>query len=361
MSPNFPKAALLTALLAAPLQAEDAVQVKTTQPVPAPADASLQTTGRTAPAQEATLYSRATGIISELKVDIGDRVQEGDVLAIIDAPEVAHEIEAAKARVEQMKARQELAAALLKRGEGLAESNAFSKETLDERRSGTRTAAADVLAAEAELQRLEENQRFLTIKAPFRGTITARRVDKGDHINGDSSSADSWLFQIARMNELRMVLHVPPATALQIKNDDEAAVTFADIPGKTFSGKVSRSSGLIDSSSGTMRVEVLLPNSDFAIPAGLSGIARVKAKTLSSVLMVPSNAIATRDGITNLALVENGKVKFQPVRAGRTLGPRIEVLSGITPEGQVILSPNALLKDGDAVNAVPLVAEKKGS
>jgi RND family efflux transporter MFP subunit len=361
MNPNFPKAAFLSALLISPLLAEDVVQVKTAQPVPAPKDASLQTTGRTAPAQEATLYSRATGTISELKVDIGDRVQEGDILAIIDAPEVIHGINAAKARVEQMKARQELAEALLKRGASLAESNAFSKETLDERRSSTRTATADVLAAEAELSRLEETQRFLTIRAPFRGTITARRIDKGDHINGDSAGADAWLFQIARLNELRMILYVPPATALQIKKDDEADVTFADIPGKTFAGKVTRYSNLIDSASGTMRVELLLPNSDFALPAGLSGIARVKAKTLSSVLMVPSNAIATRDGVTNLALVENGKVKFQPVRAGRTLGPKIEVLSGISPEGQVILSPNALLREGDAVNATPLAAEKKGS
>lgn len=361
MNPNFPKIAILSALFATPLHAQDALKVRTSAAEPAPTDTLLQTTGRTAPAQEATLFARATGTIAELKVDIGDRVQEGDVLAVIAAPEIPHQIDAAKARVEQMKARQELAALLLSRGETLAESNAFSKETLDERRSTTKTAAADLLAAEADLHRLEEIQRFLTIRAPFRGTITSRRIDVGDHINGDPSSAEAWLFQIARLNELRMVLHVPPATALQIKNGEEADVTFVDLPGKHFTGKVSRSSGLIESTSGTMRVELLLPNPDFALPAGLSGIAAIKAQTTASVLMVPSNAIATRDGIPNLALVEGGKVKFYPVKPGRTLGPKIEVLSGIAAGGQVILSPNALLRDGDAVDASPMAAVKKGS
>lgn len=361
MNPNFPKTALLGLFLAAPLHADDVMKVKTTLPVPAPSDATLQATGRTAPAQEATLFSRGTGTIAECRVDIGDRVKPGDILAVIDAPEIQHQIDAAKAKVEQMKARKELATVLLTRGEGLAASNAFSKETLDERRSTTRTTEADLLAAEAELGGLEETQRFLTIRAPFQGTITARRIDKGDHVNGDSSSADSWLFQIARLNELRMVLHVPPATALQIKAGDDAAVSFIDLPGQAFTGKVSRSSGLIDSSSGTMRIEVLMPNGDFKLPAGLSGIARVKAQTLSSVLMVPSNAIATRDGIPNIALVENGKVKFQPVRPGRTLGPKIEVLSGVSAQGEIILSPNALLRDGDPVAATPMAETKKGS
>lgn len=353
--------ALIAAALSAPLLAEDAIKVRTVNPEPAPADTVLKATGRTAPAQEATLFARATGTVMELKVDIGDRVKEGDVLAVISAPEIPHEIDAARARVEQMKARQELASLLLSRGETLAESNAFSKETLDERRSTTKTAAADLLAAEAELSRLEELQRFLTIRAPFRGTITARRVDVGDHINGDPSSAEAWLFQIARLNELRMVLHVPPSTALQIKNGEEAGVSFVDLPGRDFTGKVTRSSGLIDSTSGTMRVELMLPNDEFTLPAGLSGIASIKAKTLSSVLMVPSNAIATREGIPNLALVESGKVKFYPVKPGRTLGPKVEVLSGIAAGGQVILSPNALLRDGDSVDASPMTTAKKSS
>lgn len=341
--------------------AQQPTEVRTAQPAAPEGEVVLHATGRTAPAKQARLFSRATGIISERRVDIGDRVKEGDILAVISAPEIPHEIDAAKAKVEQMKARQELAAALLSRGESLAASNAFSKETLDERRSTTKTAEADVLAAEADLRTLEEMQRFLTIRAPFDGTITARRVDAGDHVIGDQASENAWLFDIAQLKELRMVLFVPPSTALRIHNGEEADVHFSDIPNHVFSGKVSRSSGLIDATSGTMQVELTLPNPDFILPAGLSGIAKIKSQAATAVLMIPSNAVANREGVPNVAVVENGKVKFQVIKPGRTIGPEIEILSGLTSEGQVIISPNSLLQDGDPVNATPMVAVKKGS
>jgi RND family efflux transporter MFP subunit len=342
--------------------AQQPTEVRTANPAAPEGEIVLQTTGRTAPAKQARLFSRATGIISERRVDIGDRVKEGDVLAVIAAPEILHGIDAAKAKVEQMKARKELARALLSRGESLAASNAFSKETLDERRSTTKTSEADVLAAEADLRSLEEMQRFLTIRAPFDGTITARRVDVGDHVIGDQASENAWLFDIAQLKELRMVLFVPPATALRIKNGEEASVHFSDLPGREFSAKVSRSSGMIDTTSGTMQVELTLPNADFALPAGLSGIAKIKSQTATAVLMIPSNAVTNRDGIPNVALVENGKVKFQAIKPGRTMGPKIEILSGLTADRQIIVSPNSLLREGDPVNATPIaVSTKKGS
>src|SRR5690606_28034677 len=153
------------------------------------------------------------------------------------------------------------------------------------------------------------------------------------------------------LKELRMVLHVPPSTALRIRNGDEAEVRFSDIPGRSFPGTVSRSSGLVEAESGTMQVELTLPHGDFALPAGLSGLADIKSKGATAVLMVPANSIATRNGIPNVALVEHGKVKFRPVHPGRTLGPQIEIRSGLTADLPVILSPNSLLRDGDPVNA----------
>ncbi len=355
MNLSFPKFILCTALLSSVLQAEEVVKVRTAKPEAASTDLLLKATGRTAPGQEAVLYARATGTLSERKVDIGDRVKQGDVLAIISAPEVPHEIDVAKARVEQMEARKELAELLLERGETLAGSNAFSKEDLDERRSGTKTAAADLHSARAEVSRLQELQGFLTIRAPFDGTITARRVDIGDQIKGDPAAGDGWLFRISRLDERRMVLHVPPATALQIRTGGEAYVSFADLPGRTFPGKIVRSSGVIDSDSGTMRVELLLPNDDLVLPAGLSGIARINTKPASQVLLVPSNAILNRGGVPSLAIIEGSKVKFLSVKPGRTLGAKIEILSGLSADKEVILSPNALLQDGDAVevSAVP--------
>ncbi|WAC19701.1 efflux RND transporter periplasmic adaptor subunit [Luteolibacter sp. SL250] len=361
MNRSFPEVILSITLFATTLHAGEVVKVRTAKPEAAPAEQPLKATGRTAPGQEAVLYARATGTLSERKVDIGDRVKEGDVLAVISAPEIPHEIEAAKARVEQTEARKELAGLLLERGETLAASNAFSKEDLDERRSGTRTATADLLSARAELGRLEELQRFLVIRAPFDGTITARRVDVGDQIKGDANSGDGWLFRIARLDDLRMILHAPPATALQLKPGGEAEISFADLPGRTFPGKVVRSSGVIDAGSGTMRVELQVPNPDFVLPAGLSGMAGFITKSDFPILMVPSNAVLIRGGVANLAVIEAGKVRFLPVKPGRTLGAKTEILSGLSPEKEVVLSPNALLQDGDAVEVTAMEQVKSSS
>ncbi|MEX1113877.1 MAG: efflux RND transporter periplasmic adaptor subunit [Akkermansiaceae bacterium] len=361
MKSKFSLIATLSLLALTPtLAAAEVPSVRTAKAVPAAAVSELSALGRTAPAQQAHLFSRVTGTISESKVDIGDRVKSGDVLAVIEAPEIAHKIAAARAKIAQMTTRTELATALLKRAESLAEDDAISSEELDERRSATQAAKADLLAATAELNGIEETEGFLTIRAPFDGTIIARRIARGDHVNGDNASPDAWLFHITRLNELRMVLHVPPGTALQIRNGQQADVQFTDIPGHIFSAHGGRFSSLIEAQTGTMQVELSLPNADFAVPAGLSGTAKIKAESVNSALLIPINAVAARDGVSQVALVEDGRVKFSGVKTGRTLGPKIEILSGLKPGGEVILCPNALLRDGDAVEPVPMDEAKKG-
>lgn len=361
MKRSFPEIILCTVLFPITLQAGEEPKVRTVKLEQASAARTFKAPGRTAPVEEATIFARATGTLSGRNADIGDRVKRNDVLAVIDAAEIPHQIHAAEARVEQTEARQELAGLLMARGEKLAESNAFSKESLDERRSGVKTAAADLLSARAELGRLEEIRRFLTIRAPFDGTITARRVDRGDQINGDPSSGDAWLFRIARLDELRMVLHVPPATALQIGTGEEAEVSFPDVPGKIFPAEVARSSGVVEADSGTMRVELRLPNADLILPAGLSGVAVIKSKSQAPVMMVPSNAVTVRGGVPHVALVEGDKVRFRAVRPGRTIGSKIEIFSDLSAESDVILSPNALLQEGDDVEVTEAGEGKKTS
>jgi len=360
MKSKLPLLATLHLLALHPtLHAADAPSVRTAKAVSAVGITELSALGRTAPAQQAHLFSRVTGTIAESKVDIGDKVKSGDVLAVIDAPEIAHKIAAARAKIAQMHTRAELAHALLKRAVSLAQDDAISTQELDERQSATKAAEADLLAAEAELSGLQENTGFLTIRAPFDGTITARRIDRGTHINGDTASPDGWLFHIARLDELRMVLHVPPRTALQIRAGQQADVEFSDIPGRTFVARVSRFSSLIEEQSGTMQIELTLPNADLAVPAGLSGTAKITVESAPTALLIPSNAVTSREGVSQVAQVDEGKLKFTKVKTGRTLGPQIEILDGLELGNEVILSPNALLRDGDPVTATPMKEVKQ--
>jgi RND family efflux transporter MFP subunit len=184
--------------------------------------------------------------------------------------------------------------------------------------------------------------------------VVNRQFDRGDFIPGDSTTNGRWLFHLARVNELRGLLDVAPATALALRPGQAAVVEFTELPGKKFPAKVARAAGLIDAASGTMRVELTLPNPERQIPAGLNGVALITpAGANARLLRVPVNAIVVRDGRQHVAIVREGKVAFVPVRTGRNTGARIEVIEGLAADASIIVNPNGLLQEGQPVPAAP--------
>ncbi len=323
--------------------------VKVSKPTRPEGGTTIRLPARTAPAEQASIFSRATGVISERRVDIGDTVKAGDILAVIDAPEIDRQIERARAGVAQAEANAALSRVALTRARAMAKNNVIAAEELDEREAGGKTAAADLLAAQAELNRLLDVQSFQTLRAPFDGVVSGRQVDRGDHVRGDQFQPEEWLFQLVRIDELRVELDAPPSAALQLRPGQAGTVTFSELPGRSFSATVTRASRVIDTESGTMRVEMLLPNEGNVLPAGLSGIATITADATAAALQIPTNALLVRDGRNMVAKVQAGKIAFLPVQVGRNLGTKIEILSGLSPDDNLILSPNALLTEGQSV------------
>ncbi|MGC4015472.1 MAG: efflux RND transporter periplasmic adaptor subunit [Luteolibacter sp.] len=336
----------------------DKVQVKVITPNPATTPRAFEVPARTEPAESATIFSRATGVIRERKVDIGDRVKAGDVLAIIDAPEIALQIEAAEAAIDQAAAKAKVARTVADRAEGLLREKAVSKESSEQQTATADELEASVRASKAELGRLKELQGFMTIRAPFDATIAARKIDRGDHVNGDPSSADAWLFQLYRINELRVVVQAAPDLALRVAEGTEGKVGFPELPGKRFSAKVTRTSRAIETTSGTMRVELMLPNEDRALPSGLTGTVTFDMAPAPGTFLVPNNTILIRGGRTYVAAVQDGKVKMVEIAQGRNLGEQVEITSAGLTGQPVIVSPNALMREGDEVDAVPLPPKK---
>ncbi len=349
---KIPAAALVLSALLVPLvplaaQSAPATEApRIIQPERVAAAETLRLPARTQPIEEAEIFSRATGIVGERKVDIGDRVKAGEVLAVINAPEIQRRVERAQAAVAQAEARAALARSALVRARSLARDRVVAAETLDEREAAAKTAEADLQAAQAELHGEEEQQNFLTIRAPFDGIVAARRVDRGDHLRGDQSEPGRGLFQLVRLEELRVEVDAPPAAALRLRPGQVARVEFRELPGQSFAARVTRASGVIDRASGTMRFELSLPNVDLAIPAGLTGLATIEIPPAPGLVQVPTNAVFVRDGRSHVAKVQDGHVAFAPVETGRNLGAKIEILSGVSPDDRLILSPNALLQDG---------------
>ena len=337
----------------------DPVAVKTVVAQAATAPRVFEVPGHTEPAEEARIFCRATGTVRERKVDIGDQVKAGDILAIIDAPEIDKQVEAAAASVEVAAAKARNARSNAGRAAGLLQSRAVSVEEAEQLASAAEQAEAALRLANAELGRLKEVQGFANVRAPFEATVAARKIDRGDQVKGDSAGGDAWLFHLVHIKDLRVVAEVAPDLALRVEDGREAVIRFPELPGKPFPAKVSRISRSIERASGTMRVELLLKNEDRKLPAGLTGTVTFTLEPDAGTFLLPTNTLLNRNGKPLVAVVDQGKAKFLEVAQGRNLGEMVELSSPALAGASVIVSPNAMLREGDAVEATALPPKPK--
>ncbi len=344
-----------------PLAAQEKPTVRTVKPAPATAAGNYEIPGRTEPLESATIFTRATGIVSERKFDIGDAVKAGEVLAVIATPELDQEVIAARATVEQADARAKSSRTFSDRSAGLYASRAVSREESEQRGANADEAEAAMREAKANVSRLEEQQKFGTVTAPFDGIISARNFDRGDRMRGDASTQEGWLYRLVRLDTLRFVVNATPDLAMRLSKESEAKVRFNELPGKIFTAKVSRSSKVFDMANGTMRAELLIENKEMLLPAGLTGTAAFTLQPPAGTFLLPVNTFLVKQGRTMVATVQDGKVHFVDAASGRNTGTSLEVTSAaLQPETPVIVNPNALLKEGDAVEvAAPEAAKGK--
>ncbi len=323
-------------------------QVRTAKPeVPAQAPA-LRLPVVVEPQEEALVRARVAGFLEERRVDIGDRVEAGQVLAVIDTPELVREHESLKAALAQAEAQAVLAAANLRRAEVLVAQGHVSRSVLDERQAQARVAAASRDATAADLARVAELLRFREVRAPFAGVVVERLAERGDLVAADQTQAGGHLFRIARVDTLRVVVDAPQGAIRDLTPGAKLAVTFPEYPGETFQAAVSRTAGLVDRRTGTMRVEAEMANPGARVPAGMAG--HLEARSAGAPpLQAPLAALVTRDGRPHLAVLEGGTVRFRPVTLGRSLGPKVEVVAGITAEDTLVLNPNGMLAEGQPV------------
>lgn len=341
-------------LLSAATATAQPVEVSAVQPQKAAQTSEFLLPGKTEAEESASIFTRATGIITARNADIGDGVKAGDVLATVGVPDIDRSLDAAKAAVEQAAAREKNTRSMEERSARLLTGRAISREEAEQRATDLTAAAAALRLAQAELAKLEIERDFATVRAPFDGVITNRNFDRGDRTRGDSAAAGDWLYQISRTNTLRFVVAAPPDLALRLTPETKAAIRFAELPGKEFSAPLARSSRVFDNITGTMRVEFRLENKDLAIPAGLTGTATFTLRPPHGTFLLPNNAITLRSGRPTVMLVRNGKARLLPVTTGKNTGKMMEATSAdLDSSTKVIVNANAMLKDGDPVKIRP--------
>ena len=325
--------------------------VRTTQAKRADAGRTLALPATLQGYVQSPLAARANGYLKRWTRDIGSRVEKGELLAEIEAPELDQQLSQALAAREQAAANLALARSTAERWEGLRRKDVVSQQDLEEKRSAAAQSQANLAAAEANVQRLRQLEEFKRVVAPFSGVITRRNVDVGDLI--DSSRV---LFTLSQTDTLRVYVSVPQAYAHLVKAGQQVVVTQAELSGERFVGQVARTSASIDAATRTMQVEISLPNREGKLLPGAYVQVGLPLKDNRS-LVAPTNTLLIRGEGTMVAVVDaQGRVALRPVRVGRNYGADFEVLGGIGESDRLVLNPPDWLVDGQAV---ALAADKE--
>lgn len=347
------------------------------RPAKGEAVSDLVLPGSIQPLYSAALYARASGYLQQRNVDIGSRVKNGQVLAVISSPEIDQQLlqargglsqaeaslQQAKAALEQSKANAELARLTRERDLPLGEQHAISQQIVDEAVQNYQARVADLGAANANISvaeanvamnqanvvRLEQMQSFENVSAPFDGVITERNVERGDLVNAGTANAGKPLFAIAQSGTLRIQVDVPQSEAVNIRNGQKASIHLKERLGREYTGTVVRTANSLDDAARTMLTEVQVDNRDGSLLPGMYAQITFSLPGPHKSFVIPSSALVIGHSGMHVVTVSEGKIHFVPVTIGRDMGTQIEILHGLDGTEHLVTSPSDLLNEGQAV------------
>jgi len=293
--------------------------------------------------QQVTLYAKVAGYLKSIKVDRGDQVKEGDVLAEVEAPELLADQAKYQVEVDVSKTDSQRLAEAQKKAPDLV-----MPLTVD-------TARGKYEIALASLKRNEALLAYTKIIAPFSGTITKRWVDVGALIpaaTASSSPQNAAVVTLMDSSKVRIEVAVPQSEAPLVKKELEAEIGVDELPGKVFKGKVTRFADALDDATRTMMTEIELPNSARELRAGMFATVRLAIDHKADTLLIPVDALVVEKVKTSVFILVDGKTKKVPVRVGFEDGKSVEILEGVAAGETVILAGKIALTEGQPVKVM---------
>lgn len=379
---------------------------------PAEHQESITLPGNIGAIQYTTIYARVDGYLKSRLVDIGDTVKAGQLLAVIDTPTIDQKLaqakadlakaqaalvtaqadwkesiakdQAAKADIEKSEGNVEYATVTANRWTDLAERGAVSYQSRDEKvrtlvtstadlkaaksneiaaaagvkaaLSNIQEAKANILAKQADVSRLVAEQGFQKVVAPFDGVITERKVDPGALITQGSQSSNLELYQLAKIDELRIYVSVPQRLARYLSVGMQANVLAPEFPDRTFVGTVTNVSGALDPTTRTRQTEIKIKNPDHALLPGMYAEVNLSALREAPWLRVAGTCLLTRNDGQYVVVVKDNKAHYQKITIGRDFGNEVEIRTGLAGGELVVVSPDDALLEGETVKPEPLPA-----
>jgi RND family efflux transporter MFP subunit len=282
---------------------------------------------------QTTIFPRSNGYVESWKVDIGDYVQAGQLLAEIATPEVDQQLA-------QARAQEEIAKLTADRWRDLLVKKVVSKQEYDQNEKAYE-------GAKANLQQLEKIQGFQQILAPFTGKIAARNIDVGTLVTAGTGNSGTPLFSLVQSDVLRVYVFAPQENAPSIHEGLAAKIVLQEYPGQEFDGKVTRTAGALDPQTRTMQVEVQVPNQQGKLYAGMYGQVKFLLPDDNAPIVVPADAFVFRaQGPQVVTVTNDNRIHWQKISVGRDFGTQLEVLDGLKENTEVVMNPTDDLREG---------------
>src|SRR5437879_5366306 len=309
--------------------------------------------GNVQPFISSPIYARTNGYLRKWYFDIGVHVKKGQLLAVIETPEVDQQLQQARSNLLTAQANLDLAAITKTRYQGLLKSNAVSQQDVDNAVGTYNANKAIVEADKATVQQYTALVSFEKVYAPFDGVITARNTDIGDLINsGSSSNVKTDLFHIAQPGTLRVYVNVPEEYSQGIKVGMTADLNLAEVHGRKFQGKLVRTAEAINMTTRNLLIEIEVPNPAGTLLTGSYAEVHLAVPTQISTFLIPVNTLLFRTEGLRVGVVKEGKVVLTAVTPGHDFGDQIEVVSGLKSDDQVIVNPPDSIVSGQEVQIV---------
>jgi RND family efflux transporter MFP subunit len=315
----------------------------------------------------ANIFARASGYIETRKVDIGDQVKSGELLAQITAPELDHQIAQAQATLtqnqatlQQTMASRELARVtserdgkLVQQGWVTLQQGDTDRLTLQAQQAAVGVAQSNIAAQQALLKVLGQQRDYLRVVAPFDGVITQRNVDNGSLVQAGST----FMFTLMQSDVIRVQVNVPQDAVFGLAPGVEALVHVPELPDSVFRGKVTRLANALAPGTRTLLTEIDISNPDGVLSPGLYCTVELHIPRKAPALIVPADAVVAGNDGLHVAVVKDGTVHLKAVKVARDFGTSVEVRDGIEPGDTVVLNPTVDLAEGSRVQANTAVAE----
>jgi RND family efflux transporter MFP subunit len=327
--------------------------VTVVSPTPAKSVAEVRLPGSTSALQETIIYARTSGYISGLNADIGDRVKAGQLLATIASPEVDQQLNEARARREEGHTNLVLALSRLNRLKSVSVSGAVSAQQLDDAQAMYNSQLAAQRVSDDVVARLETDQSYQKVVAPFDGVVTRRNIELGSLITAGSGTTVSSLFELTQQSTMRIFVDVPQSCAPSMSPGMTAGVEVREFPNEQFKATVVRTSSALDPATRTLRTELHIPNPDGRLLPGMYVQVNFALDNRRGAMVVPANTLVIdSSGVGVVTVDSQNHIAHKPVRLGRDFGREVEIVSGLKRGARLVVSPRDDLADGESVIVV---------